>query len=889
MTTFFDFNRWFDSKSASKNKNKRKPDRVCRIEELESREMLSASPWSLPGDGCEWRWDDQPLSLYWTQDFGSLNDNSVAAAPSSGFTSLSDVGSVDLTNANIDLDLTDYGSVGENWVSTFLDLTENASFATLFDTTEVVGVTEINSFRVGWEGEWFSIIEDGNFAEGWGFSSDYTWFVHGVSMTKLSAPTLGTVNATGNSTISVTWNTVSDASGYKVDYRAGTGTWLEAGKEGDATMTTPQLSGTTWSATIGNLAINTPYEIRVSAIGTGAYHNSDPSSPTKSATTWMLPPTTPTDFDVDDKTYSSITLMWTAQDDVTYTLEIKGGSEYPDWSSDWTGIVGNGTVTFDGLTENTPYEFRLTATNTGGSVDVTTSETTSVKPENAPDAPHFTGTTPTTNSVTLTWTVQSDVAYTLSIKGGDVYPDWTSDWTGTEGNGTATFTNLTADTFYEFHLTATNTSGSASSTTHATTLSETPQPTGKAVDADGIKGKKKNDLYSDTLTGVKAGKTAKTESALTFTWTNTYKSNGDVRKNELSKHEDTVEFRFDVYAPKPKGIKEKDREPIASIVLKAGDLEAVASANGKTWTFVDCEVTIKGDLSSGFTITITGLKSGTKYEMRMQTVGESKNGNSAALSKITKVSASTQKYTAPRKASVTDKGLGTATISLKSASNVAKATDTVKNGFKGYEVGILVNGNWFFGEQANTYWAGQGIAVDYNGKVDGKAVITGLGGQKYTFGIREVAYTGTTESDKGAVFATSAIATFSVQPTRYAAVKNNGSTGTLLQWKANDAVAKPADTESIIYQKSYEVGIYSGKAVVFPGDADWEAVFSKSPYTSIGIGNDGTTFTTEDLSIVLTGVSTKVSFAVREIITKTEGGATTVVAKSATMKVTVKG
>jgi hypothetical protein len=176
-----------------------------------------------------------------------------------------------------------------------------------------------------------------------------------------------------------------------------------------------------------------------------------------------------------------------------------------------------------------------------------------------------------------------------------------------------------------------------------------------------------------------------------------------------------------------------------------------------------------------------------------------------------------------------------------------------------------------------------------NGKVDGKAIITGLGGQKYPFGIREIAYTGTTESDKGAVFATSAIAKFSVQPTKYVAVRNNSSTGTQLQWRANDAVPKPADTANVTYQKSYEVGIYSGTTVVFPSDVNWETVFGGAPYTSIGIGNDGTTFTTDDLSIALTGVSKKVSFAVREVISKTEGGTTSVVAKSAIAKITVKG
>jgi hypothetical protein len=200
-----------------------------------------------------------------------------------------------------------------------------------------------------------------------------------------------------------------------------------------------------------------------------------------------------------------------------------------------------------------------------------------------------------------------------------------------------------------------------------------------------------------------------------------------------------------------------------------------------------------------------------------------------------------------------------------------------------------VSGNWLFGKQANAYWTGLDIAIDYNGKVDGKAVITGLASQKYTFGIREVAYTGTTESEKGAIFATSAIATFNVQPAKYVAPKNKGSTGSLLQWRANDSVPKPADTGSVTYSKSYEVGIFSGKTVVFPGDANWVTVFGRTPYTSIGIGNDGTTFTTDDLSIALTGILTKVSFAVREVITKTEGGMTTVVAKSAITKITVKG
>ena len=574
------------------------------------------------------------------------------------------------------------------------------------------------------------------------------------------------------------------------------------------------------------------------------------------STTAISPPTAPV-FGELTKTHNSITLTWTPQSDVTYTLESKGGTEYPDWSSDWSGIMGNGTATFDGLSGNTLYEFRLTATNAGGSVNATTSEMTDVKPEVAPDAPHFTGTTSTTNSVTLTWTVQDGVTYTLVYKEKDA-TDWDM-WKGSIGNTGVTITDLKANIAYDFQLTAINANGSASSITSAETW-------GQIIVTDTTKIDKK----APTVSGIKKG--VATEATVTLEWK---PKAGIVGKHTAA---GTEVILIEIYAPK-----HKVKGAVAPLI-------ATVTIDAKTGDYVSkgATATVTGNsISGGFTIEIKGLDTGTKYTIQMQ--AKRSDDVSKPYSKITKTTATTKKYAAPPKGSVTDKGLGSATISLKGTSNVAKASDTVKNGFKAYEVGILVNGAWFFGEQAEAYWLGQGIAIDYNGKVDGNAVLSGLGGQKYTFGIREIAYTGAAESDKGVVFATSSIAKFSVQPTKYAGVKNSGSTGSQLQWKSNDVVAKPADTASTTYQKSYEVGVYSGKAVVFPGDANWEAVFGGAPYTSIGIGNDGTTFTTEDLSIALTGVTTKVSFAIREVITKTEGEMTCVVAKSAIAKMTVKG
>jgi hypothetical protein len=180
---------------------------------------------------------------------------------------------------------------------------------------------------------------------------------------------------------------------------------------------------------IGNLTADTEYTFQVRAVNDDRESEWSESITVETDSIEVNPPIVPEDFVVDNKTYSSITLTWTPESDVTYTLEIKGGSLYPDWSSDWTGTMSKGTATLDGLTDNTLYEFRLTATNAGGSVDTTTSETTDVKPEDAPDAPHFndttSGSTSTVDSVTLTWTAQDDVTYTLEYreKGKE---DWTT-------------------------------------------------------------------------------------------------------------------------------------------------------------------------------------------------------------------------------------------------------------------------------------------------------------------------------------------------------------------------------------------------------------------------------------------------------------------------------
>jgi hypothetical protein len=228
----------------------------------------------------------------------------------------------------------------------------------------------------------------------------------------------------------------------------------------------------------------------------------------------------------------------------------------------------------------------------------------------------------------------------------------------------ASITGLVLNTAYDFQLSATNADGSATSTTDAATW-------GRIIVTD----KTKIDNKTPTIKGVKKGVAA--ETTVSFEWTPSTK---EAEKHATAGTETNL---IEVYAPKPKG-KGAEAPLIATVTIDAKTGDYVS----KGMTAV---VTGSG-ISGGFKIEIKGLDTGTKYTIQMQ--AKRSDDVSNPYSKITKTTAATKKYAAPRKGSVTDRGLGTATISLKSASNVAKASDAVKNGFKGYEVGIMKSVYW---------------------------------------------------------------------------------------------------------------------------------------------------------------------------------------------------
>ena len=265
----------------------------------------------------------------------------------------------------------------------------------------------------------------------------------------------------GSRTVALAWEPVASAGGYEVQYRrVGTTGWI---------MTNITITGAT--AFVSGLDELTEYEFQVRAVD-----KSDRSKWSASlfltTSKYVEPPVMPGGFRCTATTASAATFQWDAQYDVTgYLLQyrVQGTVAWTTWTPSPSAKSQAAAVT--GLSAGTSYEFRLTALNAGGSeystIFVATKGgivSTQVAPEN------FVSTAQTMNSVTLSWTAQSNITgYTLLYKSATA-TSW-STWTPAPGvaASSVTVTGLIANTEYEFQLTVTSVRGSATSATHITT------------------------------------------------------------------------------------------------------------------------------------------------------------------------------------------------------------------------------------------------------------------------------------------------------------------------------------------------------------------------------------------------------------------------------------
>ena len=304
------------------------------------------------------------------------------------------------------------------------------------------------------------------------------------------APTGLTVTSDTDDSVSLSWNTVTDAGAYKVEYRrSGSISWLHAGYV---------WSGS--SDTVDGLDCNTSYYFQVRARGDGSpysYTYGNPSSSVSETTDACVAPA-PTGLTVTSDTDDSVSLSWNAVTDAgAYKVEYRRSS-----SISWlhAGYVWSGSSdTVDGLDCNTSYYFQVRARGDGspysytyGNPSFSVSETTDACP--VPVAPAPTGltvTSDTDDSVSLSWNAVTDAAvyqveYRRSSSISWLHAGYV--WSGSSD----TVDGLDCNTSYDFRVRARG-DGSPYSTTYgnpSSSVSETtgacvaPAPTGLTVTSD---------------------------------------------------------------------------------------------------------------------------------------------------------------------------------------------------------------------------------------------------------------------------------------------------------------------------------------------------------------------------------------------------------------------
>ena len=284
-------------------------------------------------------------------------------------------------------------------------------------------------------------------ADGEMYKSVYSGIVVGSpsdGAAPLDAPVLSVAGKT-DTTISVYWDAVENAEGYRVSYKLATASsWTN----GDVVTKTSSL--------ITGLRPNVNYDLRLEAIGDGVNHASAFSANLRVKTTATpaapAPLATPV-LTVSDKSDATITVSWDAVPNVVrYGLSYKLSS-----SSTWTNVnVGKNTsYTIGGLDPNSEYDVRLKAVADGVNYKSVYSPILRVQTDdgNGPLAiPVLSVANKSTTTVDVSWNaVPHAERYSLFYR-----PSNTTAWTivnlGTETN--YKITGLAPETGYDVRLKA---------------------------------------------------------------------------------------------------------------------------------------------------------------------------------------------------------------------------------------------------------------------------------------------------------------------------------------------------------------------------------------------------------------------------------------------------
>jgi hypothetical protein len=243
-----------------------------------------------------------------------------------------------------------------------------------------------------------------------------------IVLTESSTPTSLTLTSQEATSFAVTWIGGTGATSYSFTI--------------NEEPVTPS-SQTSSSASFTGLTPGSSISLVVSAINASG---SSPSSPL----TFTTLPNAPSNLQ-GTATQTSIVLTWSgAEGASSFSYTINDEPATPS-------TEGLGTATFTGLTAGSSYTFNVSAYNVGGSASA------SITLPTQPDTPVISEEAVAQTSVTVSWVALSGVdSYSYTINEEPQTPSM-------ETPTTATFLGLTQATLYSIVVTATNTSGSTSS------------------------------------------------------------------------------------------------------------------------------------------------------------------------------------------------------------------------------------------------------------------------------------------------------------------------------------------------------------------------------------------------------------------------------------------
>ena len=283
--------------------------------------------------------------------------------------------------------------------------------------------------------------------------------------TLLVSPTL-TLTAASGTEIDLTWSAVTDATSYKIE-RSTTGTiWTTLAPS-------PALTGSSASYNDTTLTAGTKYYYRISAIS--AIGASAPAA-VVNATTLPAAPT----LIATVATATAVNLSWTTVATATsYKLETS-----TDGGSTWTTLVTQSNTTFanTGLTTDTSYKYRVSASN-GGAFGATSAVQTVTTLLLAPGTP--TATTASSTEIDLAWATVTD-ATGFKIERSLNQTTWTTLTPSPALTGSSTSyndTGLTVGTTYYYRISSIGVSGTSTPTAVLTQTTALAAPTGLVATA----------------------------------------------------------------------------------------------------------------------------------------------------------------------------------------------------------------------------------------------------------------------------------------------------------------------------------------------------------------------------------------------------------------------